>query len=198
MASPAGSTATSSTAPHSSPTRVTRKLRYNWNTPIGVSPNEKGTLYIGSQFLFQSRDHGVTWDRIRPICRPTIRSANAGAIGRNHGRQFVGRDEHNHLLDLREPARAGPIWVGTDDGNVELTRDGGRSWTNLRPNLGMPQGNWISWVEASRFSPAVAYVADDRHAYGDCNPTSTARSILAVRGSGSSAPARLAFAATPM
>ena len=52
------------------------KLRFNWNTPIALSPNEKGTLYIGSQFLFRSRDHGVTWDRISPDLRLTIRSAS--------------------------------------------------------------------------------------------------------------------------
>src|SRR5206468_1221479 len=83
------------------------KLRYNWNTPIALSPNEKGTIYIGSQFLFRSRDHGVTWDRISP---------------------------------------------------------------NLTPAVRMPAGNWISWVEASRFDPSVSYVTDDRHAYGDMNP----------------------------
>jgi hypothetical protein len=68
------------------------------------------------------------------------------------------------------PKAAGQIWVGTDDGNIQLTRDGGKSWSNLTPNLGMPSGNWISWAEASRFDPAVAYVTDDRHAYGDMTP----------------------------
>jgi hypothetical protein len=68
------------------------------------------------------------------------------------------------------PRAAGQIWVGTDDGNVQLTRDGGRNWTNVTANLGMPAGNWISWVEASRYDPAVAYATDDRHAYGDMNP----------------------------
>jgi hypothetical protein len=68
------------------------------------------------------------------------------------------------------PRAAGQIWIGTDDGNVQITRDAGRNWANLTPNLGMPAGNWISWVEASRFDPAVAYVTDDRHAYGDMQP----------------------------
>ena len=66
------------------------------------------------------------------------------------------------------PRAAGQIWVGTDDGNVQLTRDGGRNWANVTANLSAcPQGNWISWVEASRYNPAVAYVTNDRHTYGD-------------------------------
>jgi photosystem II stability/assembly factor-like uncharacterized protein len=147
------------------------KLRYNWNTPIALSPNEKGTLYIGSQFLFRSRDHGVTWDRISPDLSTNDpirqRQEESGGITVDNS----SAEMNTTIYSISEsPRAAGQIWVGTDDGNVQLTRDAGRSWTNLTPNLGMPQGNWISWVEASRFSPAVAYVADDRHAYGDMQP----------------------------
>ena len=144
------------------------KLRYNWNTPIALSPNEKGTIYIGSQFLFRSRDHGVTWDRISPDLTTNDpirqRQEQSGGITVDNS----SAEMNTTIYSISESARAaGQIWVGTDDGNVQLTRDGGRSWTNLTPSLGMPAGNWISWVEASRYDPAVAYVTDDRHAYGD-------------------------------
>jgi photosystem II stability/assembly factor-like uncharacterized protein len=144
------------------------KLRYNWNTPIALSPNEKGTLYIGSQFLFRSRDHGVTWDRISPDLTTNDpirqRQEQSGGITVDNS----SAEMNTTIYSISEsPKAAGQIWVGTDDGNVQLTRDGGKSWSNLTPNLGMPSGNWISWVEASRFDPAVAYVTDDRHAYGD-------------------------------
>ena len=147
------------------------KLRYNWNTPIALSPNEKGTLYIGSQFLFRSRDHGVTWDRISPDLTTNDpirqRQEQSGGITVDNS----SAEMNTTIYSIAEsPKAAGQIWVGTDDGNVQLTRDSGRSWTNLTPNVGMPQGNWISWVEASRFDPAVAYVTDDRHAYGDMQP----------------------------
>jgi photosystem II stability/assembly factor-like uncharacterized protein len=146
------------------------KLRYNWNTPIALSPNEKGTLYIGSQFLFRSRDHGVTWDRVSPDLTTNDpirqRQEQSGGITVDNS----SAEMNTTIYSISEsPKAAGQIWVGTDDGNVQLTRDGGKSWTNLTPGLGMPQGNWISWVEASRFDPAVAYVTDDRHAYGDMN-----------------------------
>jgi photosystem II stability/assembly factor-like uncharacterized protein len=144
------------------------KLRYNWNTPIAMSPNERGTLYIGSQFLFRSRDHGTTWDRISPDLTTNDpirqRQEESGGITVDNS----SAEMNTTIYSISESARAaGQIWVGTDDGNVQLTRDGGRSWSNLTPNLGMPSGNWISWVEASRFNPAVAYATDDRHSYGD-------------------------------
>lgn len=147
------------------------KLRFNWNTPIALSPNEKGTLYIGSQFLFRSRDHGVNWDRISPdlTTNDPIRQKQEESGGITVDNSSA--EMNTTIYSISEsPRAAGQIWVGTDDGNVQLTRDGGRSWTNLTPRLAMPQGNWISWVEASRFDPAVAYVTDDRHAYGDMQP----------------------------
>lgn len=144
------------------------KLRYNWNTPIALSPNEKGTIYIGAQFLFRSRDHGVTWDRISPDLTTNDpirqRQEQSGGITIDNS----SAEMNTTIYSISEsPRAAGQIWVGTDDGNVQLTRDGGVHWTNLTPAVGMPAGNWISWVEGSRYDPAVAYVTDDRHTYGD-------------------------------
>jgi len=147
------------------------KLRFNWNTPIALSPNEKGTIYIGSQFLFRSRDHGVTWDRISPdlSTNDPIRQKQEQSGGITVDNSAA--EMNTTIYSISEsPRAAGQIWVGTDDGNVQLTRDAGKSWTNVTRNIGLPQGNWISWVEASRFSPATAYVTDDRHAYGDMTP----------------------------
>ena len=147
------------------------KLRYNWNTPVMMSPNEKGTLYIGSQFLFRSRDHGRTWDRISPDLTTNDpirqRQEQSGGITVDNS----AAEMNTTIYSISESPRApGEIWVGTDDGNVQLTRDGGKTWANLTANLGMPANNWISWVEASRYDPAVAYVTDDRHTVGDMAP----------------------------
>src|SRR6476661_2391290 len=144
------------------------KLRYNWNTPVAMSPNEKGTIYIGSQFLFRSRDHGTTWERISPdlSTNDPIRQKQEQSGGITVDNSSA--EMNTTIYSISEsPRAAGQIWVGTDDGNVQLTRDGGRNWMNLTRNVGMGTGNWISWVEASRFDPAVAYVTNDRHAYGD-------------------------------
>jgi photosystem II stability/assembly factor-like uncharacterized protein len=147
------------------------KLRFNWNTPIAMSPNEKGTIYIGSQYLFRSRDHGATWDRISPdlTTNDPIRQRQEQSGGITVDNSFAEMNTTVYSIS-ESPRAAGEIWVGTDDGNVQLTRDGGRSWANLTPNLQMPAGNWISWVEASRYNPAVAYVTDDRHTVGDMQP----------------------------
>ena len=148
------------------------KLRFNWNAPLHLSPNEKGTLYIGSQFLFRTRDHGVTWDRISPDLTTNDperqKQEQSGGITVDNS----AAEMHTTIYSISEsPKAAGTIWVGTDDGNVQLTRDGGKGWVNLTKNLKLPNiGNWISWVEASRHDANTAYVAVDRHTYGDMSP----------------------------
>ena len=147
------------------------KLRWNWNSPIALSPNEKGTLYIGSQFLFRTRDHGVTWDRISPDLTTNDplrqRQEQSGGITVDNS----SAEMNTTIYSISEsPVAGGTIWVGTDDGNVQVTRNGGAAWTNATPAMGLPQGNWISWVEASRFNAGTAYATNDRHMFGDMQP----------------------------
>lgn len=147
------------------------KLRFNWNTPIALSPNEKGTIYIGSQFLFRSRDHGVTWDRISPDLttnNPEMqKQEESGGITVDNS----AAEMHTTIFSISEsPKSAGLIWVGTDDGNVQVTRNGGRSWTNVTANIGVSKDNWTNAVEASRFDAGTAYAAFDRHTFGDMGP----------------------------
>jgi photosystem II stability/assembly factor-like uncharacterized protein len=148
------------------------KLRFNWNAPLHMSPNEKGTIYIGAQFLFRSRDQGTTWDRISPDLTTNDparqKQEQSGGITVDNS----AAEMHTTLYSISESPKApGTIWVGTDDGNVQLTRDGGKAWSNLTANLKLPnKGNWISWVEASRHDQNTAYVVVDRHTYGDMTP----------------------------
>ena len=148
------------------------KLRFNWNTPIALSPNEKGTIYIGSQFLFRSRDHGMHWDRISPDL-----SSNDPAKQKQEESGGVTVDNsaaemHTTIYSISEsPKQAGTIWVGTDDGNIQLTRDDGKSWNNVVKNAkGVPEHSWVSWVQASAFDAGMAYAAFDRHSFGDFAP----------------------------
>ncbi len=148
------------------------KLRFNWNTPLRLSPNEKGTLYTGAQFLFRSRDQGQSWERISPDLTTNDlekqKQEQSGGITVDNS----AAEMHTTIYSICEsPRDAQVIWVGTDDGNVQLTRDGGRSWKNVGGTLpGVIAGSWISWVEASRFDPATAYIAVDRHTFGDMQP----------------------------
>ncbi|MDH5175337.1 MAG: sialidase, partial [Gammaproteobacteria bacterium] len=152
--------------------RAGEKLRFNWNTPLHLSPNEKGTLYIGAQFLFRTRDHGQTWDRISPDLTTNDpqkqRQEETGGVTVDNS----AAEMHTTIYSISEsPKVAGTIWVGTDDGNVQLTRDGGQSWTNVTRNLkGLPTASWVSWVEASRHDAATAYATFDRHTFGDHEP----------------------------
>ena len=148
------------------------KLRWNWNTPIALSPNEKGTIYIGSQFLFRSRDHGQSWDRISPDLSTNDpmkqKQEESGGVTVDNS----AAEMHTTIYSISEsPKQAGLIWVGTDDGNLQITRDAGKSWSNVVRNVkGVPEHSWVSWVQAGNFDAGTAFVAFDRHTFGDMSP----------------------------
>src|SRR5579871_477304 len=148
------------------------KLRFNWNTPIALSPTDRNTVYIGAQVLFRSRDHGVNWERISPDLTtndPEMqKQEESGGITVDNS----AAEMHATIYSISEsPRNKNEIWIGTDDGNVQLTRDGGKNWSNVAGNLPqLPKGTWISWVESSRYDPSTAYVTVDRHSFGDMAP----------------------------
>jgi photosystem II stability/assembly factor-like uncharacterized protein len=148
------------------------KLRFNWNTPIALSPNEKGTIYIGAQFLFRSRDHGQTWERISPDLTTNDpekqKQEQSGGVTVDNS----SAEMHTTIYSISEsPKDKSLIWVGTDDGNLQLTRDGGKTWTNVVGNVpGLPKNSWVTWVQASNFNAGTAYAAFDRHTFGDMTP----------------------------
>ncbi len=148
------------------------KLRWNWNTPIALSPNEKGTIYIGSQFLFRSRNQGQTWDRISPDLSTNDpekqKQEQSGGVTVDNS----AAEMHTTIYSISEsPKDKAVIWVGTDDGNIQVTRDGAKTWTNVVGNVpGVPKNSWVSWVQASNFEAGTAYAAFDRHTFGDHAP----------------------------
>ena len=148
------------------------KLRFNWNSPIALSPNDKNVVYIGAQFLFRSRDHGQNWERISPDLTTNDpekqKQEQSGGVTIDNS----SAEMHTTIYSVSEsPKDKGLIWVGTDDGNLQLTRDGGKSWNNVVGNVpGLPKNSWVSWVQASNFDAATAYAAFDRHTFGDMAP----------------------------
>lgn len=148
------------------------KLRFNWNTPIMMSPTQKGTMYLGSQFLFRSRDRGNTWERISPDLTTNDPAKQKQEMSGGITVDNSAAEMHTTIYSISEsPKNPNQIWVGTDDGNVQLTRDGGRSWGNVTANItGLPKTSWVSWVEASRFDAGTAYATFDRHTFGDMTP----------------------------
>ncbi|MBS0485963.1 MAG: sialidase, partial [Proteobacteria bacterium] len=148
------------------------KLRWNWNTPLELSPHEKGTLYMGAQFLFRTRDHGQSWDRISPDLTTNDplkqKQEESGGVTVDNS----AAETNTTIYSISEsPKQAGLIWVGTDDGNLQLTRDDGKSWTNVVGNIkDLPKGEWVSWVQAGNFDAGTAFASFDRHTYGDMAP----------------------------
>jgi photosystem II stability/assembly factor-like uncharacterized protein len=148
------------------------KLRYNWNTPIHLSPTQKGTLYIGSQFLFRSRDHGQTWERISPDLTTKDpekqKQEQSGGVTIDNS----AAEAHTTIYSIAEsPKNPNVIWAGTDDGNLQVTRDGGKKWVNVVDNIqGLPKNAWVSSVEPGHFDEAAAYVTFDLHTFGDMRP----------------------------
>jgi len=148
------------------------KLRYNWNTPIHVSATRKGTIYIGAQFLFRSRDFGQTWDRISPDLTTNDpakqRQEESGGVTIDNS----SAETHTTIYAISEsPKNPNVLWVGTDDGNLQLSRDGGKTWTNVVTNIkGLPANAWVSSLEAGHFDDGTVYATFDLHTFGDMRP----------------------------
>ena len=148
------------------------KLRWNWNTPIALSPTEKGTIYIGAQFLFRSRDHGQSWERISPDLTTNDpqkqKQEQSGGVTIDNS----SAEMHTTIYSISEsPKDKNLIWVGTDDGNLQITRDSGKTWTNVVGNVpNLPKNSWVSWVQTSNFDAGTAYATFDRHTFGDMAP----------------------------
>lgn len=146
-------------------------VRRNWNTPFILSHHNPRTIYYGANFLFKSVDRGEHWSVISPDLStndPEKTLRESGGLTRD----VTGAETHCTITTLCEsPLIHGLIWAGTDDGNIQLTRDDGRTWTNVRPFIkGVPKGIWVSRVEASHFDPGTCYVAFDGHRSDDFRP----------------------------
>ncbi|MBP6009984.1 MAG: glycosyl hydrolase [Bacteroidia bacterium] len=147
------------------------KFRFNWNTPLYLSPNDPSKLYMGAQFLFLSRDRGRTWERISSDL--TTNDPNKQKQEESGGVTTDNSSAENHctIFTIAEsPIDGNQIWVGTDDGNLQVSTDGGKTWTKVNGNIkGMPAQTWVSSIEPSRFDKNTVYATFDNHMYGDMN-----------------------------
>ncbi len=145
------------------------KLRFNWNAPIALSPNDAKTLYFGAQYLFRSRDRGESWQRISPDLTTDDpekqRQLESGGLTIDNS----SAENHCSIITISEsPVDGRVIWVGTDDGNLQVTTDGGNTWRNVTGAVpGLPANTWVSGVEASHFERGTAYAVFDGHRTGD-------------------------------
>lgn len=148
-------------------------LRFNWNSAIAQDPFDKKTIYFGSQFVHKSNDKGVNWEIISPDL--TMNDTTRIKAFQNTGgltMDITGAETFGCVLTIAPSAKEnGTIWAGTDDGNVQLTRDGGKTWTNFRGKIpGMPVGCWIPQIIASRYNAGEAFVMANDYRRGDFKP----------------------------
>ncbi len=144
------------------------RWRFNWSTPIVLSPHNSKTVFFGGNRLFRSVNRGDTWEAISPDLTTNDPSKmNPGANSATP--ENTGAEAHCTIITISEsPIRRGLIWVGTDDGQVSVTRNDGQRWTNVTPNVpDLPAFTWCSRVTASKFEEGRAYATFDGHRNND-------------------------------
>jgi len=145
------------------------EFRFNWNAPVHLSPNNPDRIYFASQYLFVSEDLGDSWQRISPDL--TTNDPEKQKQEQSGGLTIDNSTAENHctIYSIAEsPQNEQIIWVGTDDGNLQVTNNGGESWTNVAVNVpDLPANTWVSMIEPGHFDANTAYVTFDGHRTGD-------------------------------
>ena len=147
------------------------KYRFQWNFPLLFSPHDPNTLYCAANVLFKSTDEGSSWQIISPDLTRNDKSKQASSGG-PITKDNTSIEYYSTIFTVMEsPQQAGTIWTGSDDGMVQLTRDGGKNWANVTPPASMmPEWIQINSIEASPNDPATAYVAATMYKFDDYRP----------------------------
>ena len=147
-------------------------LRFNWNAALNVDPHDPSVLYLGSQFVHRTRDHGNSWEIISPDL--TTNDAEKQRQHQSGGLTLdaTGAENHTTILSISpSPLQPGLIWASTDDGNVQVTEDDGATWRNTGVRIrGVPRGAWVPHIEPSHHDPQTAYVVLEDHRRGNWEP----------------------------
>jgi photosystem II stability/assembly factor-like uncharacterized protein len=147
--------------------------RFQWNSPMAVSVHDHKTIYYGGNYLFKSTDRGDSWTRLGGDLTTGVDRNKLQIFGKVPDKNTLSRhdgvEEFPTITTLSEsPLKADVLWVGTDDGNVQVTRDGGKNWKNVAPRVpGVPKGTYVSRVVASKYGEGTAYVTFDGHRSDD-------------------------------
>ncbi|MFN7116647.1 MAG: glycosyl hydrolase [Saprospiraceae bacterium] len=144
------------------------KYRFNWNAPIIWSQHEPNTFYHGAQMLLRTRDMGKTWEEASPDLTRNEKEKQ-GKGGGPYTNEAVGAENYGTIAYVIEsPQEKGVIWVGTDDGYVQLTKDNGKTWTNVTPKT--LKECLVNAIEVSPHDPGTAYIATTRYKFNDHTP----------------------------
>lgn len=149
--------------------------RFQWNSPMAVSTHDHKTIYYGGNYLFKSTDRGDSWTRLGGDLTTGVDRNKLEIFGKVPDKNTLSRhdgvEEYPTITTLSEsPLKADVLWVGTDDGNLQVTRDGGKTWKNVESRVpGVPKGTYVSRVLASKYGEGTAYVSFDGHRSDDYN-----------------------------
>ena len=147
------------------------KYRFNWDSPIMISPHDPNTVYIGANVVFKSTDRGNSWEQISDDLTTNDKEkqrTSGGVIYQDN----TAAEFHCSILYLAEsPVQKGVIWAGTDDGNIQITQDDGKTWTDVKDRIkGLPAFSWVSKIHASEHDAGTAFVTVDQHRMDDFRP----------------------------
>ncbi|GIV62231.1 MAG: hypothetical protein KatS3mg044_1097 [Rhodothermaceae bacterium] len=147
------------------------RYRFNWDSPILISPHDPNTVYFGGNVVFRTTDAGYTWEVISPDLTNDDKSKQQSSGGEIY-QDNTAAEFHNTILTIAEsPLQQGVLWVGTDDGNVWISRDAGANWTNVTDRIdGFPAFGWVGKIHASEHEAGTAFVAVDQHRMDDFRP----------------------------
>ena len=153
------------------------QYRFNWNTPFQLSPHNSSIVWLGGNRLFKSLNRGDTWTASADLTRQIDRNA-VSIMGVPGNRTMLSKNDgvvaYSTIVSLSEsPVVPGVVWAGTDDGNVQVSRDGGLTFTEVGRNIpGLPANHlyWVSRIDASHFDGGTAYVSVDGHRSDDPKP----------------------------
>ena len=146
-------------------------MRFNWNAGFAKDPHDDHTVYYGSQYVHQSVDNGANWTIISPDLSTNNPEHQKGDYG-GLTLDISGAENYNSILTIATShLNRDILWVGTDDGQVQLTRDSGKTWTNLTAKVkGLPEGSWIARIHASRYDEQTAWLVVNNYRQGDYAP----------------------------
>jgi photosystem II stability/assembly factor-like uncharacterized protein len=152
------------------------RYRFQWNSPMAISPHDPKTIYFGGNYLFRSHDRGDTWERLGKDLTTGQDRGELPVMGKKLDRVSTlsfddGVASWPCITAIAESyVKAGVLWVGTDDGNVQMTQDSGKTWINVVSHIpGVPKGAYVSRIEPSHFAPGTAYITFDNHRSADYN-----------------------------
>lgn len=152
-------------------TAAEEKLRWNWNTPIVLGANNPKNLYVGAQYLYKSTDQGRNWTRISGDLTTNDKNKQKQEESGGLSEDNTSAENHCTIFNIAEsPLDEKVIWVGTDDGNLQVSQDAGKTWINVSANIaaaGIAKQAWVSSIEPSHFDKATVYASFDNHMYGD-------------------------------